>query len=46
MLSGEEFTDGGRGYPLLLQSGEAFHGVPNHEQLVAAAAELDVEVEW
>ncbi len=32
MMSGEEFTDGGRGYPLLLQSGEAFHGVPNHDR--------------
>ncbi len=32
MMSGEEFTDGGRGYPLLLQSGEEFHGVPNHDR--------------
>jgi hypothetical protein len=32
MMSGEEFTDGGRGYPLLLQSGESFHGVPNHDR--------------
>ncbi len=32
MMSGEEFTDGGRGYPLLLQSGETFHGVPNHDR--------------
>jgi len=32
MLSGEEFTDGGRGYPLLLQSGEEFHGIPNHDR--------------
>jgi len=32
MMSAEEWTDGGRGYPLLLQSGEAFHGVPNHDR--------------
>ncbi len=32
MMSGEQWTDGGRGYPLLLQSGEAFHGVPNHDR--------------
>ena len=32
MMSGEEWTDGGRGYPLLLQSGETFHGVPNHDR--------------
>ena len=32
MMSGEEFTDGGRGYPLLVQSGETFHGVPNHDR--------------
>lgn len=32
MMSSEEFTDGGRGYPLLLQSGETFHGVPNHDR--------------
>ncbi|HLX36344.1 MAG TPA: hypothetical protein VKR29_01035, partial [Candidatus Binataceae bacterium] len=32
MMSAEEFTDGGRGYPLLLQSGEEFHGVPNHDR--------------
>jgi hypothetical protein len=28
MLSAEPFTVGGRGYPLLLQTGEAYHGVP------------------
>jgi len=32
MMSTEEWTDGGRGYPLLLQSGEEFHGVPNHDR--------------
>jgi hypothetical protein len=32
MMSLEPWTDGGRGYPLLLQSGEAYHGVPNHDR--------------
>jgi len=32
MMSGEPWTEGGRGYPLLLQSGESFHGVPNHDR--------------
>lgn len=32
MLSLEPWTDSGQGYPLLLQSGEAYHGVPNHDR--------------
>jgi hypothetical protein len=32
MLSAEPFTVGARGYPLLLQSGEAYHGVPLHDR--------------
>jgi hypothetical protein len=32
MMSLEPATDGGQGYPLLLQSGEAYHGVPNHDR--------------
>ncbi len=32
MLSLEPWTVGGNGYPLLLQSGEAYHGVPNHDR--------------
>lgn len=32
MLSAEPWTVGGRGYPLLLQSGEAFGGLPLHDR--------------
>ena len=32
MLSLEPWTLGGRGYPLLLQSGEAYRGLPNHDR--------------
>ena len=32
MLSAEPFTVGGRGYPLLLQSGETFHGEALHDR--------------
>lgn len=32
MVSAEPFTVGARGYPLLLQSGEAYHGVPLHDR--------------
>ena len=32
MLSLEPFTVGGRGYPLLLQTGEAYHGQPLHDR--------------
>jgi len=32
MLSAEPFTVGGRGYPLLLQTGETYQGVPLHDR--------------
>jgi hypothetical protein len=32
MISAEPFTVGGRGYPLLLQSGEAYRGQPLHDR--------------
>lgn len=32
MFSAEPFTIGSRGYPLLLQSGEAYHGQPLHDR--------------
>lgn len=32
MMSAEAFTVGSRGYPLLLQSGEAYHGQPLHDR--------------
>lgn len=32
MLSAEPFTVGARGYPLLLQSGEAYHGAALHDR--------------
>jgi len=32
MLSAEAFTVGSRGYPLLLQSGESYHGQPLHDR--------------
>ena len=32
MLSPDPFTVGARGYPLLLQSGEGYHGVPLHDR--------------
>ncbi len=32
MLSTEPWTIGGRGYPLLLQSGESYHGAPLHDR--------------
>jgi hypothetical protein len=32
MVSAEPFTVGARGYPLLLQSGEAYRGVPLHDR--------------
>ncbi len=32
MVSAEPFTVGSRGYPLLLQSGEAYHGAPLHDR--------------
>src|SRR5947208_13753461 len=31
MLSAEPWTIGGRGYPLLLQSGESYRGAPLHD---------------
>ncbi len=32
MLSAEPFILGGRGYPLLLQTGETYHGMPLHDR--------------
>jgi hypothetical protein len=32
MMSAEPWTLGGQGYPLLLQSGEAYHGMPLHDR--------------
>ena len=32
MVSADPFTVGSRGYPLLLQSGEAYHGEPLHDR--------------
>ena len=46
MLSAEPFTVGPRGYPLLLQSGEAYHGEPLHDRQHPHDLFMELSATW